>query len=167
MEKTDDGKNKINNRLCRAREKLSSSWLPTTMDSMVFLNLCHHHHQKHLVEKNRMWKYGHGKEKKRYPTQKRKIECNFEMFVYTLYLFGRADAVPSAVQLAAERPTAMTLLIFLLMPFPIFHRSSFGNVPPRPIAILRSWSSARRTFQSGFFGSAFLGCTHHHHHCIW
>ena len=40
MERTKDGKNKKNNRLRHAREKLSSSWLPTTMDSMVFLKLC-------------------------------------------------------------------------------------------------------------------------------
>ena len=40
MEKTKNGKSKKNNRLCRAREKLRSSWLLPTMDSMVFLNLC-------------------------------------------------------------------------------------------------------------------------------
>ena len=40
------------------------------------------------------------------------IECSSEMFVY---FFGRADAVLSAVHLAAERPTAMSLLIFLLI----------------------------------------------------
>ena len=33
-------KSKKSNRLCRAREKLSSGWLLTTMDSMVFPNLC-------------------------------------------------------------------------------------------------------------------------------
>ena len=57
------------------------------------------------------------------------------MFVYTLYLFGRADAVLSAVQLAAEQPTAMTMLIFLLIPLsflrpviPVDRKSSIFDV---------------------------------------
>ena len=40
MEKTTNGKSKKNNRLCRARGKLGSSWLLATTVSMVFLNLC-------------------------------------------------------------------------------------------------------------------------------
>ena len=38
--KDENGKNKKNNRLCRARGKLGSSWLLATTASMVFLNLC-------------------------------------------------------------------------------------------------------------------------------
>ena len=40
MEKTKNGKNKKNNRLCRARGKLGSSWLLAITVSMVSLNLC-------------------------------------------------------------------------------------------------------------------------------
>ena len=44
--------------------------------------------------------------------QKMKRQCSSEIFVY---FFGRTDAALSAVQLATEWPTAMTLLIFLLI----------------------------------------------------
>ena len=40
MEKTKNGKSKKNNRLCRARGKLGSSWLLAITVSMVSLNLC-------------------------------------------------------------------------------------------------------------------------------
>ena len=40
MEKTKNGKSKKNNRLCRARGKLGSSWLLAITVSMVFLKLC-------------------------------------------------------------------------------------------------------------------------------
>ena len=77
-------------------------------------------------------KYENGNGKRRYPTQKRKIKCNSKTFVYS---FGRADAVLSAVQLAAERPTVMTLLIFLLIPLsflrpviPVDRKSSIFDV---------------------------------------
>ena len=53
-----------------------------------------HFGRKESNVKLRRWKWGI------YPTQKRKIECNSEVLEY---LFGRTDAVLSAVQPASYR----------------------------------------------------------------
>ena len=59
--------------------------------------------------------------------KKRKIENNFENVDY---LFGRADAVLPALQLAAERPTATTLLIFLVIPLSSSSSKKSGRKEP-------------------------------------
>ena len=56
----------------------------------------------------------------------------------SVLLFGGADVVMSAVQLAAERQSAATLLIFPLILLCLFSSVPIINLSLRPVAILRS-----------------------------
>ena len=56
----------------------------------------------------------------------------------SVYLSGGADVVMSAVQLAAERQSAATFLIFPLILLCLFSSVPIINLSLRPVAILRS-----------------------------